>query len=172
MVESRPGDSSAAATRRRGVPVWLVVVGALAACLAIFVVIVGVIVINLFDRNDEGIKREALRARKQGGIYGRSHTQRQCVQETLSRLDTAGFLQQIHEGLFLDACLKTARPTENFCKEVPPESEILRSVLWRRETCSAYGQPDNQECARLMGKVQQLCHPTSLSRPVDSLANF
>lgn len=169
MAETPSGTRSTPEAKKKGIPVWVVVVGALAACLGILVIL-AVVVGAYAISHSKGLKKDAQIVKERGAAFGRSHEQRDCVKDVLGRLDTSDFLQQVGEHLYLDACLEVARPTDGFCQDVPPESKILSSVLWRQEACSRHGKPGNEDCARMMGKVQGFCHPRDPRPESDSSA--
>jgi hypothetical protein len=99
-------------------------------------------------------------AEAEGKQYGLGKSSHECIDESLARLERAsGIMQQALLGLFLKNCLLSAPRDPALCVGVPATSEMLRSATWRVDVCAAHGKPDDQACARLLGMIQEVCHP-------------
>ncbi|MBK9575998.1 MAG: hypothetical protein IPK50_22725 [Fibrobacterota bacterium] len=144
--------------KKKGIAAWKIVVGILGVCVALLGLLVVVVVIFVSTQEDSFMKDADL-ARERGTSFGKTHDQRECVTDVLSRLDSAGTLEQVIDRIFLDECLAAAQPSDNFCRAVPPKSEFLATVSWRLQACTEYGKPSNEDCGRTIGEIQEFCHP-------------
>jgi hypothetical protein len=68
-------------------------------------------------------------------------------------------MEQAMLGVFLKGCLENAARDPRLCTGVPTTNEILQSARWRTEICAAHGKPGDEACARLLGTIQDVCHP-------------
>ena len=70
-----------------------------------------------------------------------------------------GIIDQAENKLFLKACLGKATRPGGFCDGVPPLGEIMQSASWAVQRCSAKGKTGDQNCARMMQVLQDVCAP-------------
>jgi hypothetical protein len=104
------------------------------------------------------------KAMAEGKAFGTSRQDASCVDEAFRRLDSgSGFTDEIHNRLFLSACLKEAQPTPGFCEGVPAMGEIMSSVKWSLTTCTRRGKANDQPCSRLVQEIQKHCHAEATS---------
>ncbi|WP_067867985.1 hypothetical protein [Neptuniibacter marinus] len=93
---------------------------------------------------------------EQGGAFGKENDQQACLEQTLSSFDhCSGFACTVKHGKFLNACLKHAAPSPDFCKDVPAYNEKRSDddKTWARESC--WGRDIRGEGCRLLMRQQQ-----------------
>lgn len=96
-------------------------------------------------------------AQAEGSSFGATTDLNGCVQQALLRFDACeNFGCQIANNIFIQACLRAAAPTAEFCLDVPPLDDLMRSVTWRAEMCMQGGR-SGTFCGELMGRVQDYC---------------
>jgi hypothetical protein len=111
------------------------------------------------NANREEFRKDGLAAEAEGERYGLGKSSPACIDESLTRLERSSFLQQALLSIFLKSCLHSAPRDPALCAGVPATSEMVRSAFWRNEICAAHGKPGDQACARLLGAIQDVCHP-------------
>ena len=93
--------------------------------------------------------------------FASTHDQNACVEEALRRGDACGadlnIMCHAQNGIFLTRCAEQATPVAGFCEGVPDPSDIMASVTWSMQACTARGRPNNQSCNRLMQSLQRGC---------------
>jgi len=102
------------------------------------------------------LAEETTAFRARGMAYGKKADQQACLEETLTSFDQcSGFACTVKHGKFLNACLKTASPNPDFCKDVPAYSEERSEddKAWARESC--WGRDIRGEGCRLLMRQQQ-----------------
>lgn len=136
--------------------------------LKVVLVILGVVVLLCglssagaywwFTENKEKLKGVGERAKKEGVAFAYQRDGEACVDEGLRRLaERSGIIDQVEHKLFLKACLEKATRPAGFCDGVPPLGEIIQSASWAVQRCIAKGKTDNQNCARMMQVLQEVC---------------
>lgn len=63
----------------------------------------------------------------------------------------------IEQKSFLILSLKFAKPSPNFCKDVPSTEEIMKSVSWRLNQCNKIASDIPGICEKLIAEVQTVC---------------
>jgi hypothetical protein len=100
-------------------------------------------------------------SREDGRKFGKLVEQQACVGSAKKRIaENGGITGGITASLFLDGCLETAAPTPGLCDDVPPESEIMKSVQWRMNQCKDFSGNKN-DCQNIMAPVQRFCDSQS-----------
>jgi hypothetical protein len=107
------------------------------------------------------LKEQGTAAMAEGKQYGLGKSSQECIDGSLTRLEhTSGIMQHALLGIFLKSCLQSAQQDPSLCVGVPSTGEIFRSATWRNDICAAHGHPGDDACARLLGNIQEVCHPT------------
>jgi hypothetical protein len=116
--------------------------------------------------NKGELRAKGVEAENRGREYARGKDSNACINESLVRLEHAGgIVEQALLGVFLKRCLESAARDPGLCTGVPATKEIFQSASWRNEICAAHGKPNDQACGRLLGTIQEVCHPTAGSPP-------
>ncbi len=68
-----------------------------------------------------------------------------------------GFADQIKNELFLEECLKVARPVTGFCVGVPSRSDAATSASWREQMGGKYGLEGTLRQG-LVTEIQTFCN--------------
>jgi hypothetical protein len=111
-----------------------------------------------FRAHKDELVQTGKKMQQEGEVYGRSSTDSGCLTEARRRLDArVSLVEEVGIRLFLSACLGTARPSPEFCKDVPGEDSILQSATWAGKVCSESNAKDPQACGRTMRAVQTYC---------------
>ena len=139
-------------------PKWLKVVLVLLGVLVLLCGLSGLGAYVWFNENREKLKGVQERAQNEGSAFAYEHNAEECVDEALRRLELrSGVIDQAEHKLFLKACLKKAERPPAFCLGIPPRGELIAFAKWTVERCAAKGQPQNQDCSRLMQGLQEAC---------------
>ncbi len=92
------------------------------------------------------------RGAQEGTEFGMNSDQHGCLDKAFKRVrEHPGLSASIGNNNFLDACLKTARPTADFCDPVPVDGgiNIFATEDWRNTYCLHAGI-DNPVCAHML----------------------
>jgi hypothetical protein len=142
-------------------PSWLKVVLIVAASgILLLALAIGGFAWWIYAKRGE-LRAQGIAAEAEGKAYGTGKSSQACIDGSLTRLEhTSGIMQQALLGIFLKGCLRSAPQDPALCDGVPSTGEIFRSVTWRTGICAAHGHPGDEACARLLGSIQDVCHPT------------
>jgi hypothetical protein len=81
------------------------------------------------------------------------------VDEAVVRVKKGGgFTEAVKVRLFLNDCLKAAKPAAGFCDKVPAKTEIIKSMSWKQELYQKYGLKQVYEQGAL-DEIQDFCEP-------------
>jgi hypothetical protein len=142
-------------------PSWLKVVLIVGASgVLLLALAIGGVAWWIYAKRGE-FKEQGTAAMAEGKEYGAGKSSQACIDGSLTRLaHTSGIMQQAFLGIFLKSCLKSAPRDPALCDGVPTTGEIFRSATWRNDICAAHGHSGDEACARLLGNIQEVCHPT------------
>ena len=138
---------------------WLVLLVVLGvAVLGIGLVVGGIV--WWVHANKDRLVAMGREAETSAAEFAASHDQDACVGEGLKKTDACdGIMCEAQTKIFLEKCIQRATPTPGFCEDVPPSSEIMKTVSWVQEQCRRRGRPaDDQRCTRLMQGIPPACH--------------
>lgn len=142
-------------------PKWLKVVSII---LAVMILTCGLLSTGAYwwyGENKDRLKGVSERAKKEGAAFAYTSTDEGCLDEALRRLSArSSIIDQAEHKLFLKACLDKVERSLEFCRGVPPRSEIRAFAQWAVDRCAAKGKPGDQDCSRLMQSVQEACQLT------------
>jgi hypothetical protein len=113
-----------------------------------------------FSNNKDRLVAQGSAARTEGTAYAKDKTNDECVAESLHRTDACGsgeFICRATAGLFLDGCLHASAPSAGICRDVPLDSEIMKTVSWRAQVCQRLGHADVQACGQTLDQLQKFC---------------
>jgi hypothetical protein len=108
-----------------------------------------------------GVMAEGRQYYEEGTRLGRSLTATACVDTAFARharASSVSMSEQITEGVFLEACLRTGAP-DGLCDSIPAMGnlkEMVRFSAWSVEQCRARGLTD-RNCPRLLQAVSNHC---------------
>lgn len=108
----------------------------------------------------DSARAEGERTTAEADQFAAGRDQSACLDEGLRRDDACGqnaVMCEAQVGVFTQRCLDQAAPVVGFCTGVPPTTEIMQSVRWGIERCTALGREGSQPCGRLMQTVQRHC---------------
>ena len=139
-------------------PTWmkvLLIVGGLVVVLIVVAVVAGFFVVRRYGP-------ELVEASKQtfneGAEYGQRTDNEGCLNEAAARqARVEGFGDMVKNGIFMQVCLETSRPTPGFCDGVPRQLEVMKGVTWQHEQCKRFGLKPEQQCGQLFQGVQRFC---------------
>lgn len=93
----------------------------------------------------------------EGREFGVSTDNDECLKEALRRFKKEdSFTSNLDADFFLLGCLESSKATATFCKDVPPKSEIIKSVQWQIQKCKELGD-NSRTCQQLFATVQRHC---------------
>ena len=122
------------------------------------------------DKNKGAIKEKGEKVMAEAKAFAATHEASECVTEAFRRQDADdGFLATVETKIFLEHCAEEARNLAALCADVPPASEIMKTVTWSVARCADMGRADDQQCAQLIRALQGPCHKkpaTELERPL------
>ena len=102
-------------------------------------------------------------ARVQGEEYGRSTDQKGCVDESVRHFgafkENNIFIrvEQMHISKFTRGCLKTSKPTEDFCRDAPQPSKYKLPLEWELKKCGDANLDINGPCHSIFTAVIDKC---------------
>jgi len=108
-----------------------------------------------------GVLAETRQYYDEGTRLGRSLTATACLDTAFAhhaRAPNGSMGQQITEGVFLEACLRTGAP-DGLCDTIPPAgslTEVMKFSVWSLQQCRARGLTD-RNCPRLFQAVSNHC---------------
>ena len=142
-------------------PRWLKVVLIVLAVVVLLCGLSSAGAYGWFNENKERLKGVGERAKKEGATFASQHSAEECVDEGLRRLsEHSGIVDQAENKLFLKECLQRATRPAGFCDDVPAGGQIIQSATWAVHRCFAKGKTDDQNCARMMQVLQEICAST------------
>ena len=112
---------------------------------------------RLWRAGREELKGLATEATQAGRRHAQTNDDAGCLAEALARYRACDDLRcRVAHNLFLRACLRACAPTEAFCREVPPESDLVASIRWRLAECERHDVWTGH-CNDLFATVQAMC---------------
>ncbi|HEV7699267.1 MAG TPA: hypothetical protein VGO43_03475 [Pyrinomonadaceae bacterium] len=131
--------------------------------IVIVVIVLGGVVFYLMNKDfeksskllQEGIKRD----QNAGMEFGKTIDQPGCINEgfRLSRLTSQE--REVTIFTFVNSCLQSAKPVQDFCVGVPPHS-YPADTNWRAEECRKAGLDAlKTECTSVFEAKQSFCQP-------------
>ena len=142
--------------------------GVLLALVVLGCVIFAVVGAAWLERWAGGLRERGAEVEGEARTFAAGRDQDACIVEGIRRTGAcveSVIACQAMASVFLSTCLESATPVPGLCDAVPPESEIMRSVAWRIETCAARGHPDDQACSQLLAAVQRHCRTAAARTP-------
>jgi hypothetical protein len=121
--------------------------------------------IRYLSANKDQILARGKELRAAGEAYGRTRREPECVAEALTRYrGDRSMMGAIRSRLWLSGCLHTAAPDPEFCSNVPPSSEIIRSATWRVAQCGKYAMQGDSSCPNILDEVQTYCESSQRAK--------
>jgi hypothetical protein len=139
-------------------PTWmkiLLVVGGLLLFLTVVAVVAGYVVVS---RYGPGLMEAGQKTFNEGAEYGQRTDNEGCLNEAAARqARVEGFSDMIKNGIFMEVCLESSRPTPGFCDGVPRQTEFMKAITWQHQQCKRFGLKPEQQCTQLFQGVQRFC---------------
>lgn len=137
------------------------------AIVGVFILacLVGSVVLARYGKQKFGeIVQEAQRQTAEARTWARAHSQGDCMNEGLSRVQACPSLQcQIAVQTFTSTCLTAASPTPGLCEGVPSPQDFMGTSQWINTRCSAFNGPNSvpgepsMRCRNLLPVLQRHC---------------
>ena len=130
----------------------------LMGCLGAFFLIAGGIGVYWWKHQGSAWLAQGKVAFEEGRELGPTGDNHMCLDRSLERFGACDQSVgcEISVLVFLNACLAEAEPSEDFCHEVPAQTELFDSIGWRRERCDAAGYSGDL-CDQVFASVQGYC---------------
>jgi len=139
-------------------PTWmkiLLVVGGLLLVLTVMAVVAGYFVVS---RYGPGLVEAGQQTFNEGAEYGQRTDNEGCLNEAAARqARVEGFGDMIKNGIFMEVCLESSRPTPGFCDGIPRQTEFMKAITWQHQQCKRFGLKPEQHCTQLFQGVQRFC---------------
>jgi len=124
---------------------------------AIVVIVAGYFGLNYIEsRLDESVKKFEIEGRE----FGKTTDTKGCVDQGVHRSASVELLDMsggIALGAFVDACLETSRPTDNFCEGVP-SFWSMRDSEWAAAECTTAGLDSKKTaCVHVLKRKHEFC---------------
>ena len=135
--------------------------GGVVLVIAVIVLVGGYFGLKYIDkRMDESLKPDE----EAGTAYGKTVDQQGCVDEGLRRSRLIPLLamgRSIALQTFVGACLKNARPVDNFCDGVPSYWD-LDDTKWKVAQCHKAKMDEAEtSCAMVFSEKKSFCRPAN-----------
>ncbi len=112
------------------------------AIVGVFILacLVGSVMLGRFgSRKFTEVMQEAQRQSAEARTWARSHSQGECMDEGMSRVQGCPGIQcQIAVQTFTSVCLSAASPTADLCDGVPDPQEFMATSQWINNRCAAF----------------------------------
>ncbi len=145
-----------------GLAKGLIITGVVVFILVVLVAGVGVYLVA--TRGPELIEKSK-QTIAEGEEFGRATDNQGCLTESLKRYKhNPGMGTAISVELFLTSCLRASKDTPGFCDGVPKPTELMNSIAWRINKCTAEGMANDTYCQQIFGQVQTFCESRRLGR--------
>ena len=134
--------------------------GVLIGCgILLLIAAVGVfLAVRYVSKNQDEWVARGTEVRDAGSAFGRSNTESACVGESLNRYrGDRSIMGAIRTRIWLSGCLETSTVEPEFCANVPPESEIMKTANWRVAQCAQKGLQGDSSCPNVVAEVQTYC---------------
>lgn len=121
--------------------------------------LIGVFLVNLV-MNGRDLGRKIAEFKAKGAEFGTLTDQAGCMQEGFLRSRSATGSQIAETGLntsFTSACLRSSRPTVDFCKDIP----AVGLDEWKNAQCQKAGEERSQpDCLKMLEAKVDFCAMT------------
>ncbi len=147
-------------------PKWLKILLAVTAGGCVLFGIGTAVVVHWFKSNMGTWAEAAKTSAAEGTAFGKGQPSSACLDEAVRRLRAkSSFNDELAHKFFLRGGLAAASEPAGFCTDVPPKSEIMKSVSWALQACTQLQMSGDQACSRLVQGVQEHCHEGPLKLP-------
>jgi hypothetical protein len=109
--------------------------------------------------NAQGMMNAAKGAYEEGKKFGADTDENGCLTEAVKRQkikDNQGVIASTRGGIILSACLHAAKPSEDFCKDVPTTKNPFEVTAWTLKTCHQHELTDNH-CPSVIQQMANHC---------------
>ncbi|TGL61413.1 hypothetical protein [Leptospira sarikeiensis] len=117
------------------------------------------------DEIGPDLAQKGKKAKEEGEIWGKAHTQQQSLIEGIRRANTCSseldILCLVEQKIFLKVSLEYSKPSPKFCDGVPKITEIWETTTWRSKRCSELAPDHLQICNNIIEAVQADCEERS-----------
>jgi hypothetical protein len=126
----------------------------------VFLVIIGYLLLN-FVFLDEEQQKSHNEAKVREREFGIKTDNDGCISEGLlqaKNISPNQILKSTVNGAFVEECLKTSRPVNDFCDGVPSFWD-LDDIKWKANQCRNAGMnPNEDDCLHIYTKIIDHCH--------------
>lgn len=143
----------------------------LIGCAVILVIAIAVAIgVGYYVRSHSAEWLEQGKAiRTEGTSFGAKAAEPQCLSEAMARYRSdRGMRSGIKQGVWLGGCLETSSIDPQFCTDVPPEAELLRTAAWRNERCAEFGMKGDTVCPSILQQMQRYCFSPERRKKLDA----
>ncbi len=121
--------------------------------------------------------REAQRQSLEARTWARAHTQGECMDEGMQRVQRCpGIPCQIGVQTFTSVCLSAAAPTPGLCDGVPGPQDFMATSQWINTRCMAFAGPQSapseqsMRCRNLVPVLHRHCAARFMAMPDGAVA--
>lgn len=137
-----------------------IVLGVLGGLATVFLIVVAIGVYWFMTSGKEYFKQvmdSAERHIEAGQEVGKQTDEAGCLKAGIERVKQANSISTtLATQFFLRGCLDSAKPTPGFCDDVPPESEMMKSIQWQIKKSGELGV-DNDNGRQILKAIQSHC---------------
>ncbi|TAK30303.1 MAG: hypothetical protein EPO40_07895 [Myxococcaceae bacterium] len=137
------------------------------AIVGIFILacLVGSVLLARFGKQKFGeVVQEAQRQSVEARAWARTHSQGDCINEGMSRVQACPGIQcQLAVQTFTSTCLSAASRTPDLCVGVPAPQDFMGTSQWINTRCAAFNGPQSapgepsMRCRNLLPVLQRHC---------------
>jgi len=151
------------------------------AIVGVFILacLVGSVVLARFGKQKFGeIVQEAQRQNVEARSWARAHSQGDCMNEGLARVQACpgspSIQCQIAVQAFTSTCLSAASPTPGLCEAVPSPQDFMGTSQWINTRCAAFNGPGSapgeasMRCRNLLPALQRHCFARAMVAAPDA----
>jgi hypothetical protein len=104
-------------------------------------------------------------AQREGASFGRTHSQGECIDDSIERVKSCGQLDlpcEVMVKLRLGSCLPVATD-DGACARYESQTNLVKEAFLGNEDCKRRGQAGSAACGRLMQGVPEECRKAKAS---------
>ncbi|HEX4945051.1 MAG TPA: hypothetical protein VFZ34_00115 [Blastocatellia bacterium] len=137
-----------------------ILLGVLGGLATIFLIAVAIGIYWFSTSGKQFFERVMQSAEQQieaGKEAGKQTDEAGCLNAGVERVKQADSMATtLAAQFYLRGCLESAKPTPGFCDDVPPESEIMKSIQWQLKKSGELGV-DNDNGRQILKTIQAHC---------------
>lgn len=127
------------------------------ATMSLIALVLAVIGYIWWASHKDTLRADIRTAISDGRTFGAQATAAKCLNAAVARTkDCDGFACTVADKAYLNACLSATHSDAGFCRGVPLENQMFKSVKWAIQTCHQRGVK-NQSCPHVARYVLKYC---------------